>query len=372
MVKLSINNKELVIDGKPICAIGINSLNAFIDYERCNSVTPCVFQDKSNYELLFQRIRSRSISIVRTCVTGMMPKTYEYCKNNHSEYFQRMDEFIACAEKYGIKLILSLFFSQKQIAPFVKDPLGCIGVSGSKTQMEINCFASYFMRRYKDSKSILFVEAGNEHDIRADKPVPDYDIDVSMGMPTAWTSEDMTTFEQLKNFNASFHSMIKSIAPSILTATGCAGWRPYMGVSVKRDWAKYWDQTLQIESTDLMSFHPYCEGAAMGDYSGVFNYSDYKAYISKIIGAAKTAGKIAYIGEIGMNAKNKTYADPDQVLIDQMTACAEAGSQITLLWQWSATDTDSTYGLTYQSYATSSRLRVLDAAEAINRRLGNT
>lgn len=368
---LVIKNAELIEQNK-ISAIGVNSIDAFIDHARCTPINPCVYQEKANYELLFQRLIARSISIVRTCVMGVMPKTYEHYRVNPSEYYQRMDDFLDCAEKYGIKLIISLFFSQKQIAPFEKEPLGSFGVSGTKTKIDIGQFGWYFINRYKDRRSILFVEAGNEHDIRANKPIPDYDIDVSMGTPATWDAADMTTFDHVKNFNAAFHRMVKAVAPSMLTATGCAGWRPYIGVNVKTEWAKFWDQTLQIESTDLMSFHPYCEGAAMGDYSGVFNYEDYRAYISKVVSAAKLVGKIAYIGEIGINAASKTYDDPDKVLIDQMNACVEAGSQLTLLWQWSARDSDSTYGLTYPSYASSTRLRVLDAAEAINRRLGNT
>lgn len=500
MAGFYLKNGDLYESGRRIQEIGVNCVDLFIDYTACTPGSPLVYQDPARTELFFQRLRARSMRVVRTFILGLRPATYQYgIIGDLANYVSKLDAFIALAESYGIRLILSLYFSQTQIPPYKGETLNNVGVTGSATQNEMFTIATYVTNRYEGSEAIAVWEGMNENDLRIAQSPPAYSVDASMGTPSAWTSADMTTADQILNFNTSFHALLKSLdttpawpgEASRATASGSFGWRVVSGAgeNTGNNWVGYWKEKITNEATDMMSFHPYCEGGGNRWYNTLFTYPSFKAWVEKIVSGARAAGKVAYIGEIGMaqdtltanlaspavagNVDNGThrylvtfvnasgessyavqsgqitivdkttngkvsltsipagigegitarkiyrtvangssyfflatlagsaattytdnisdaslgaaapdvtivananyYIDGDETLIQTMHACVDGGAQLTLLWQWTAQDIiDPTNGITYPSYETSTRLRVLDAAESINRRLGNT
>jgi hypothetical protein len=78
------------------------------------------------------------------------------------DYFSRLDLIVREAEKRGLGLIPSLFWSVVSAPDYMDEPLRALGDPESRSCQFIRRYATNVVMRYKDSPAIFGWEFGNE------------------------------------------------------------------------------------------------------------------------------------------------------------------------------------------------------------------
>ena len=217
----------------------------------------------------FEYLRDHYIPVARVMAAGFWPNDWNLYFTDQTEYFRRMDYFIAQAEQHGIGLILCLFWSDDTLGELVDDAVvaGYLtpGVDfvppsplnrdefGAETYDEYrramgrpdsgsNAFIKYHTRemveRYKNSPAIWGWEFGNEYNLAVDHPnVPNgrvrwgsaavqgmtlADSNTNLVVLPAWTGPDDLVRADVWVAKTNFAHTVRSIDPWRLITSGAA------------------------------------------------------------------------------------------------------------------------------------------------------
>ena len=181
--------------GNPVLlkAFGVNYQTAFSRY----------IDDVNDTSFIagFDYLRDHNIPVARVMAAGFWPNDWNLYFTDKTEYFRRMDYFIAQAEQHEIGLILDLFWSTDVLGELVDDavvagyltpgvdfvppsPLNldefgaetydeykrAMGRPDSGSNAFIELYTSEMVERYKNSPAIWGWEFGNEYNLHVDHP----------------------------------------------------------------------------------------------------------------------------------------------------------------------------------------------------------
>src|SRR5690606_16052258 len=95
---------ELLLNGEPYRAIGVNYFNAFIRTLEDGQ------HDDTSYEIGMAYLKARDIPFIRFALNGYWPKNWDLYLENKDRFFQNLDAFVEAAETHNIGLIPSFFW----------------------------------------------------------------------------------------------------------------------------------------------------------------------------------------------------------------------------------------------------------------------
>ena len=116
---------ELIRDGKPYRAYGVNFYSAFMRYLRDPANT--------SFRKGFKELGELKIPFARFAACGYMPSDMKLYFENKEEYFARMDAVVKCAEENGVGLVPSFFWYNACLPDLAGEPRKQWGNPDSKT-----------------------------------------------------------------------------------------------------------------------------------------------------------------------------------------------------------------------------------------------
>jgi hypothetical protein len=285
----------LRLDNRPFTGVGVNYYSAF---ERV--------LDKSSdttYDAGFEELSRWGVPFARLDISGYWPVKLNLFFTNRVEYFRRLDGVVASAERHGVGLIPSLFWTTFAIPDLAGERHDQMAVSNSVTRQMMREFATEIVNRYKDSRAIWAWEFSNEWNLAVD--IPNYTdflpTRTDLGNPATRDPElDLVATDTILPAMVEIATLIKSLDPGRPISTGHAMSRPFQwhldqwrrGL-IPIDFVYNDDSPAQAEEIalrhcpdpfDLLSIHVYgTEPPRVGDFAGF----------------AARAGKALFVGEFG-------------------------------------------------------------------------
>ena len=145
---------RLLLHGRPFRGIGVNFVDAFM--------RPLSNPDDPSTGEAFKVMGEHGIPFLRTVASGWGGEGMKLYQSDRAEYFRRMDQTVALAEKHRVGLICSLFWPG-----WVKDLSGESRLDAwldpaSKTHQIMNSYIKEVVTRYRSFPAIWGWEWGNE------------------------------------------------------------------------------------------------------------------------------------------------------------------------------------------------------------------
>jgi hypothetical protein len=271
---LKVEDGVLTRDGRPYAAIGINYYDAFM----------CVLEERAgaveDYRRGFAHLAEARIPFARFAACGFRPVNWKAWLERPEPYFAELDAIVAEAEKHGIGLIPSLFWSYFALPDALGEPASAWGDPKSRTRAEMRRYTREILARYKDSPAIWAWEFGNEFLNEADLPGPvqeDKWIVDGWGTPEKRAEADRLTSAALKSAYKEFAELVRSLDPVRPIMTGDAAprvsaWNLARGKGWVRDNRDQWIEALisanppPVDTTSLHLYHPRKEGKGYSGY----------------------------------------------------------------------------------------------------------
>lgn len=379
--------------GNPVVlkVFGVNYQTAFLRY----------IDDVNDTSFIagFEYLRDHHIPVARVLAAGFWPKDWNLYFADKTEYFRRMDYFIAQAEQHGIGLILSLFWSVDTLGELVDDAVvaGYLtpGVDfvpptplnrdefGAETYDEYkramgrpdsgsNAFIALYTRemveRYRNSPAIWGWELGNEYNLKVDHPmVPNgrvrwggsavqgmslADSNTNLVEVPAWTGPDDLVRADVLVPKTNFAQTVRSIDPWRLITSGDAkSMRSAYHNMTEHTWtvdsrAEH-AQVLPVDNPapmDTVSVHIY--PAKPGADPQIYFTDDpvtnswvtgqYKELLDYFMAESAALRRPLIVGEWG-GIGDGTTADEKTTFHRYMQALIDSGVQLSMLWNFDNT-----------------------------------
>jgi len=152
----------LRLDNRPFTGIGVNYYGAF---ERVLDNA-----NDTSYDAGFAALGRWGVPFARLDASGYWPSKANLFFTHRSEYFRRLDGVVASAERHGVGLIPTLFWTTFTFSDLAGERLDQLAVSNSVTRQKMREFATEIVNRYKHSRAIWAWEFGNEWSLAVDLP----------------------------------------------------------------------------------------------------------------------------------------------------------------------------------------------------------
>lgn len=312
----------LRLDNRPFTGIGVNYYSAF---ER-------VLDDANNttYEAGFSALGRWGVPFARLDITGHWPSKANLFFTNRTEYFRRLDGVVASAERHGVGLIPTLFWTTFTFSDLAGEHLDQLAVSNSVTRQKMREFATAIVNRYKYSRAIWAWEFGNEWSLAVDLP------NGTEFLPPTWTNlgnpatrdpvRDVLATDTILPAMLDIGRLIKELDPGRPLSTGHAMSRPSQWhqdqwkrglLPIGSAWTT--DSVAQAEEIALRQCpDPY-------DLLSVHIYENDPQRLPNFATFATRAGKALFVGEFGTApADDGTYA--------AMLAAVRAHAPLAAVW----------------------------------------
>jgi len=287
---LTVKDGRLYRDGLPYRGVGCNYFDLFLRVLNKPD-------DNSSLEGL-ERLAAAGIPFVRFA-GPYSTKEWRFYQDNREEYFRRFDLVVRAAEKNGIGLIPSLFWSLS-LSDMQGEPRDQWGNPQSRTLQLMRQYTGDVVERYKDSPAIWAWEFGNEINLRVDLP------NAAQFRPKSGTARDDTTSAHLVTMLSEFARTVREHD----------SWRPiFSGHSHPRMYAwnntasKSWkpdtpDQAREIILRDnpgplnTIGIHLYGDQSVEKELGAWV--SNRLHYLKWLKGVATEAGRPLFVGEFGL------------------------------------------------------------------------
>jgi len=208
-------NSSVLKDGKPFHGIGANYFDCFL-----RTLTD---GNDTSYDAGFATLAAKRIPSARFCATGFRPRDMRLYQTNRAEYFRRLDCVVKSAEKHGIGLVPSLFWSFPCIRDLVGEPMDHWGNPASKTHAWMREYVREVVTRYSDNPTIWAWEFGNEYSLSASLPnAKDHrpTAHSDLGTPEARTERDDLTFGMVRVAFVEFGKAVREYDGNRIIVTG--------------------------------------------------------------------------------------------------------------------------------------------------------
>lgn len=155
-----IQNNKVMMNGKPYYGVGVNYFELFCRnyYQAGNKTTLQGMRD----------LAASGIPFIRFAGPYSRNDWKNWYQDNKASYYAWMDEIVQTAEDNNIKLIPSFFWSVGSIIEIGGENWNALKDDYSNSIGFVKSYAREFVTRYKDSKSILGWEFGNEFSLFVD------------------------------------------------------------------------------------------------------------------------------------------------------------------------------------------------------------
>ena len=342
---------RLLKEDKPYRAIGVNYFDAFL---RTLHEPP----DES-YDAGFAALAAQKIPFVRFCAIGFWPCDLALYRTNAPAYFQRLDGVIRSAERHGVGLIPSLFWTPATVPDLVGEPCDQWGNAASQTQAFMRRYVREVVIRYHQSPAIWGWEFGNEYNLACDLPnaaTHRPKVAPRLGTPTTRSAHDELITDILRVALVQFAAEVRRYDPLRFITSGHsmprpAAWHMLHERSWRLDSPEQFAEVLEWQHPDpvnVVCIHAYLEALAA------------------IPQAAKVAAhlkKPLFIGEFQLPDSLAPAAE--QQFKDVLALIENSGVALAAVWDYDCVHADREWNVT----PTNGRAYQLKAIAAANERL---
>lgn len=303
---LEVRDGQFVRDGKVYRGIGMNYYDAFM---RTLPVAEPNATPSEAYKEGFAALAAEKVPFVRIAACGFYPAQMKLYVEDPEAYFQRLDAVVREAERHGIGLIPSLFWSYFCVPDLVGEPISAWGDAASRTRDFMRRYTREVVERYKNSPAVWAWEFGNEFLNEADLPGPkDPKMWVVPEMQTARerTEKDKLTSRAAVDAYREFADVVRALDAKRAILTGDAAprvsaWHLARGEGWTRDSREQWKEHLaQANPTDAINLHFYHPRATGSGYHGYgIEGASLREILTAVQEVSKATGKPTWLGEFG-------------------------------------------------------------------------
>ncbi len=303
---LEVRDGQFLREDKPYRGIGMNYYDAFM---RTLPVAEPNTAPSEAYKEGFAVLAREKVPFVRFAACGFFPAQMKLYLENPDAYFERLDSVVKEAEKHGIGLIPSLFWSFFCVPDLVGEPISAWGDAQSRTRDFMRRYTREVVGRYRNSPAIWAWEFGNEFLNEADLPGPkDPKMWVVPEMQTAHarTDKDKLTSQAAIDAYREFADVVQQIDATRAILTGDAAprvssWHLARGLGWARDSREQWMEALKrANPTGTVNLHFYHPRANDRGYHGYgIEGASLREILTAVQEVSKTSGKPTWLGEFG-------------------------------------------------------------------------
>ena len=359
---LYVQSGTLMRSGEPYRAMGINYNNCFVS----------LLKDAENRDFVegFRILKKEyNIPYIRFMACPFHHHEWALYAENPDEYFRRMDLLVEEAERQGLGLIPSLFWSGVAVPDHMNEPLSALGDETSRSRAFIRKYTTDMVARYKDSPAIYGWELGNEYLLAADLPETNHLPPKKHGSKQPRTKADKLLRPMLLDLYRDFHRTVRKIDPDRIIVTGDSiarahAWHNRNEDRWGQDTREQWLEQFEADTPacyEVVSFHLYEEGD--GKY---FKGEDVsmEALVRTISGACRESKKPIWCGELGMPGTDEKA----QALFFRMMKSVEDNEiPISAIWNFVPV---GKYQPDWDILPQGERSYMLDAVKKLNERFG--
>lgn len=275
------------------------------------------------------------VPFVRFAASPFWPKEWRLYPQDR--YYRLLDEVFLNADKFGIGLVPSLFWSPTSVSDLFGESITSWGFSASKTSKFARRYVQDIIGRYGKYNSVLHWEFGNEFNLNLDyfnRDFPWPKVNVEMGTPERRNPTDVLTTDDYASLMSNFASWVLEIKPEALISSGSDiprfdAYNLQQGKS-SADTVEQFRQAIRNANpvkNSIASIHFYPDK--------IRKYSKWEATASKLLVEAKIAAasnsQRLFVGEFGVRTQGNTkdeYATFEMML----NALDIAGIESAALW----------------------------------------
>jgi len=341
-------------DGKPYRGVGAN----YFDLLRRVLRDPA---DRSSLEGL-ERLATAGIPFVRFA-GPYSAQEWRFYLDTPDEYFRRFDLVVRAAEKSGVGLIPSLFWSMT-LCETACEPRDQWGNPTSKTIALMRRYTADVVERYKKSPALWAWEFGNEMNLIADMP------NAAQFRPKGGTERDDVTSAHLVAMLAEFAKEIRRHDPirAILSGNSHArasSWNNTANKSWKADTQEQAKAIILRDNPaplDTVGVHVYGDSTDPRKELGEWTTSRLY-YFQWLKGVAHEAGRPVFVGEFGL-ARPRDGRNERQIFEALLAEMEQSGIDLAAFWVYDLPNQEKDWNVTFGN----DRAYMISLTAAANRR----
>jgi hypothetical protein len=319
---LAVKDGCFVKDGQPYRGVGAN----YFDLFRRVMNNPADTTSLAGLE----RLAQAGIPFVRFA-GPFSAQEWRLYLDNKEEYFRRFDLVVRTAEKAGIGLIPSLFWTLT-LCETVNEPRDQWGNPQSKTLALMRQYVSDVAGRYKDSPALWAWEFGNEMNLSADLP------NAAQFRPKNGTERDDVTSAHLVTMLSEFAKAVRAIDQTRPIISGnsharASSWNNTASRSWKSDTQAQAREIILRDNPaplDTLGVHIYGSDAPSGKELGAW-VTGRLHYLTWLRGLADEAKRPVFVGEFGVSAREDGVS-VRCVFEAQLQELEQAGIDLAAFW----------------------------------------
>jgi hypothetical protein len=350
---LSVENGKFIKNGKPYRAVGANYFDLFLRI----LANP---QDRSSVEGL-QQLSTEGIPFVRFALS-FNSQQWKIYRESPDKYFQALDLVFCEAEKSGVGLIPSFFWTA-DLPHLVNEHRDSWGDPNSQTTKLMREIVAAVIARYKNSPALWAYEFGNEPNLVADLP------NAASLRKKGDTEQDDMKSSQTVIMLSEFAKAVRASDPYRPIISGnsharAAAWHNTHENSWKPDSRQ---QCIEITKRDnpagldTLGIHFYADGNDFKELGAWVNSR--LEYLKMIRSIADEERRPVFVGEFGLANKPEPEATR-AAYKDLLEAIEKSGVDLAAFWVYDLKN-QKDWNITL----TNDRAYMLKEAAAVNRSL---
>lgn len=335
---MTVKEGVLVKDGQPYRGVGANYFDLFRR----------VMNNPTNTTSLvgLERLAKAGIPFVRFAGPYSGNEWTLYLENK-KEYFRRFDLVVHTAEKAGIGLIPSLFWTLT-LCEKVDEPRDQWGNPESKTMALMRRYTAEVVGRYKDSPALWAWEFGNEMNLSADLP------NAASFRPKNGTVRDDVTAAQMVTMLTEFSKAVRALDPTRPIISGnsharASSWNNTASKSWQADTQPQAKEIILRDNPaplDTICVHVY-GGNAPDKELGTW-VTDRLHYLTWLRGVADEVKRPVFVGEFGTSVqKDGSSARP--VFVELLNEMERSGVDLAAFWVYDLPSQDKDWNVTFEN-----------------------
>jgi len=214
---LTRSGAELLLNGEPYRAVGLNKFDLALQYIRGGA-------DAEKAAKAIEDTKEHGFGVIRVALIGFYPKDMALWPT--AEYWARMDAMLAAVRRANLKLIPVIMWNGYIFPDMTGEAVrDMITNKDSRSRQYLDLYIEQLVTRYKDEECILFWELWSELNLAADlefmRPNGFSDlIHTEMGTPPTRVRRDNYTTDQMIPFLRDMALMVRGIDRNHLISSG--------------------------------------------------------------------------------------------------------------------------------------------------------